>query len=693
MNNKSERTRRDFLRAGVTAGWLLLLSSALRGAAPADTPAADPLLEIGCLDVTRAPYRADPTGQTDSTRALQRAIDDARDRGLVCFFPTGTYLVSDTLSCSVRMRKVPRPLHVDGGTEHYMPIQTPNVLIGSTKGPRPVIKLAPDAKGFDDPARPKQMVWIWAQTYFDAPGREEPIWGKEQSNINFNHHFIGIDLDVRGHAGAIGIRHSGSQGSTLANVTIHAEGAYTGLSNCCGQGGGTYGIEVVGGRHGIVIDSDSRFPLLTACVFRGQTQDCVGYKGNAIQVPTMFVGCEFRPVGSVAIDMSTTRSHGGLSLLDCVCELPTGSAVAVATGKRENLFVEDTHVRGATALFSGGPALTEGWSLVGQFSSGTEDAVQIINGEESPADVVRIGPAPTAPAVEEIRRRHFSGLPSFEDADAVNVKAFGAKGDGRTDDTAAFRRAVQASDKVFVPKGDFRLSGRLELGERTRLFGLSRSFCSIGLERAARTAEGGKASAAEKRGAFTLATPNSTAAAPALYYLNVEGTVDWRCGRGIWILLGGTPTFSGQAGGRFYGGGIGKSQVVEHIRQPTAFYALNVERALTHPQCEIRGCAHVRIYYFKVEAGSIQPGSPNIDRDANTPCRITGSRDIRVYGMQGNVLKLVNQPMLEIVDSSNVLVCQLKAFKSGDFPHLRETRAGKTLEIPSTQRCALFVRD
>ncbi len=178
-------------------------------------------------------------------------MNDARDRGLVCFFPTGTYLISDTISCGIRMRKLDKPMHVDGGIEHYMPIPSPIVLMGSTKGKRPVIELSRAAAGFDDPPRPKQAIWIWAQTYFDAPGRDEPIRGKEQGNISFNHHFIGIDLDVCGHAGAIGIRHSGSQSSTLVNVTISAEGAYAGMSNCCGQGGGTYNVEVVGGRHGI----------------------------------------------------------------------------------------------------------------------------------------------------------------------------------------------------------------------------------------------------------------------------------------------------------------------------------------------------------------------------------------------------------------------------------------------------------
>jgi hypothetical protein len=97
-------------------------------------------------------------------------------------------------------------------------------MFGSTKGKRPVLKLSKDAKGFADPANPKIAVWIWAQTRDDAPGSQEPQWGKEQPNISFGHCFKGIDIDIRGHAGAIGIRHSGSQGSVMLDCTIQAEG-------------------------------------------------------------------------------------------------------------------------------------------------------------------------------------------------------------------------------------------------------------------------------------------------------------------------------------------------------------------------------------------------------------------------------------------------------------------------------------
>ncbi|SMF34276.1 Endopolygalacturonase [Paenibacillus barengoltzii] len=47
------------------------------------------------INVTKSPYRADPTGRTDSTRAIQQAIDDAAERGGgVVYLPKGTYRVT-----------------------------------------------------------------------------------------------------------------------------------------------------------------------------------------------------------------------------------------------------------------------------------------------------------------------------------------------------------------------------------------------------------------------------------------------------------------------------------------------------------------------------------------------------------------------------------------------------------------------
>lgn len=104
------------------------------------------------------------------------------------------------------MAKLDRPRHVDGGTQHYWPVHRPILLMGPTLVRRPVLKLSKDAEGLGDPKKPKVAVYIWAQTWFDAPDKEEPTWGEEQPNISFNHVFRGIDIDVSRHAGAVGNR-------------------------------------------------------------------------------------------------------------------------------------------------------------------------------------------------------------------------------------------------------------------------------------------------------------------------------------------------------------------------------------------------------------------------------------------------------------------------------------------------------
>jgi hypothetical protein len=129
--------------------------------------------------------------------------------------------------------------------------------------------------------------------------------------------------------------------------------------------------------------------------------------------------------------------------------------------------------------------------------------------------------------------------------------------------------------------------------------------------------------------------------------------------------------------------------VLKGIQQPLAFYALNVERKGTNPQSEITNCSQVRIYYFKVEAGTISRPDAT---DGNTPCRISDSQDVRVYCMYGVVRKLGERPMLEVVNSRDVAVSQLKTLNPGSYPHLIETFGSDKIVIPSSKIVALFAR-
>lgn len=57
-----------------------------------------------------------------------------------------------------------------------------------------------------------------------------------------------------------------------------------------------------------------------------------------------------------------------------------------------------------------------------------------------------------------------------ESSDEVaSVRAFGAKGDGNTNDTAAFQKAVDASSDVFIPKGTYIITDAIELHDNMKV--------------------------------------------------------------------------------------------------------------------------------------------------------------------------------------------------------------------------------
>lgn len=54
-------------------------------------------------------------------------------------------------------------------------------------------------------------------------------------------------------------------------------------------------------------------------------------------------------------------------------------------------------------------------------------------------------------------------------SDSINVKDFGAVGDGVADDTAAFQSAANAGGTVYVPKGTYRIVGQVTIGSATTI--------------------------------------------------------------------------------------------------------------------------------------------------------------------------------------------------------------------------------
>lgn len=111
-----------------------------------------------------------------------------------------------------------------------------------------------------------------------------------------------------------------------------------------------------------------------------------------------------------------------------------------------------------------------------------------------------------------------------------DVTAFGAKGDGKTDDTAAFQKALDAAKPtcgtVLVPSGNFRFLGRLDVPDGVTLKGTWESVPSHNGIRNAdlpKPTDGGSTLLIEggegtEEGAFLTLHTNSTLKGVVLYY-------------------------------------------------------------------------------------------------------------------------------------------------------------------------------
>jgi hypothetical protein len=681
---KKKQNRRDFLKSGAMAGTMLFVPKGLASLSgpPPDKgrqqSAEDLLMSMGLLDVTKDPYLADPTGKKDSTTGLQWAVNDARDKAMVSFFPSGTYLISDTISCEQRVQKLDKPRYTDNMRQSWWDIGTDRFyLLGSTKEPRPVLKLSHDAKGFDNPDKPKIALKIWAQTRNDLPGTHDPEWGLEQPGISFSHIFRGIDFDISGHPGAIGFRHAGSQGSALMDCTVHAAGAFAGFHDCPGQGGGTYNISTIGGRYGLIVDSNYRFPMLASCSFTGQTIAPVLYVEASL--PLMLVGCYLESNGPSVIDLTKMTDFPGITMVDCVIKMNSPGLV-IGEKQNHNVFMENVFIKGARHLQKDGKKIPDPdkWTEVTRYSNCAGNSENLINGVISQNTFLEWKTSDKEPSAQALHDKHWRKLPSFEDADALNVKSLGAVGDGSANDTEAVRKALKSSKKVFFPKGNYKLTEDLILDPGMQIFGIKGSNISVP----------------------SVKTCDNTEDDTFLSHISVNGILEWGSGKGIMAFANGRLKFLPNGGGRFYAlrgiggrGGEDAGKLFEGTRQPISLYTLNIERRTTNPQSFVRDVKNFSIFYLKCEASPVGYTVEKGDDSGNTPLAIFNSEDVKIYCACGNVLTSLKRPFIDIVNSHNVVVTHVKSFKTADFPQIRETYDGRIMEIPSDRVAALFIRD
>lgn len=677
------------------------------------------LAAYGFLDVTSPPFGADPTGQRDSTRAIQAAINRARDAQLVCFFPPGTYRVSDTLECAQNA--------YDTATGRVRWTQDfPCVLMGSRRGPqRPRIFLAPHSQGFGDPIHPRVLLHFWARDFV----HQKPF--REQDDTSMNQMLVGIDVEVgEGNPGAIAIRHRAAQGSGVQDCTIDVTYGHTGLQGGAGSGGSHVNVTVIGGRIGLDLREAQPAPTIAGITLIGQTERAILYDGSqtlaavGLRIESSQAGPLIEGVGSGPTD----AANGAISLVDSTLAFEDPRPGTVAIQMVRSLTLHNVYIRGASRAveFGDGSVLAgnpTGWLHVSEFAHAARpplyqepgspwkfqfDAAVYLDGSRGMADVVTVEKSGEPPAGLQSQHVWDARFPDWEEPGVANVKEapYGAKGDALSDDTAAIQRAIDERAIVFLPKGNYRITRSLVLKAGTRLLGLARHLSILEADGSShafsdlahpqpllRTADGAEATTVV---AFLgLSVPAEASGAYGL---------EWRCGRGSICRsinlqqpkpekaepvhkrqqgIGLSPAgqdhamavIAGNGGGRWYEFVLGSGALqrsgyrhllIEGTSQPLAIYQCNPEHSHGEANIEIRGASHVALYGLKSEGNA-------------AVFKMSDSHDIAVFGYGGNASALEGQALFVVSDSSDFLFANLWQKPRTDF-FREEYFAGRAID-------------
>jgi hypothetical protein len=672
---------------GYTSVMILALISIITsmGQVPPGIPSDNELLKIGYLDVTL--LGADSTGRNISTQAIREAVRLARNYELVCYFPSGTYLVDDTI-------RVMKHSYLRNGV---WATSREAVQIVGCPVRRPLIKLAPGAKNYQDPENPMPVFWIYAMSAWgqqaDCEGSTDPLCG--QSNVNFNQSVKGINFDLGKNPGAIAIRLPGAQGATIEDINIDARGAFAGLYNPTGQAGGNYNIYIEGGKYAVYQTRvkgryQSRYTIFAGCTFKNQEIAVISFD---LRHPMLFVGFHIiKEKGPINRSMPLD----GLTMIDGIIELGSGKLIET-TGK--SVYIENVYIKGANEVAYGWKIKDlKNWTLINEYAyCSPENSKNLINGQLNTMQTLEktegqeIDPDRL---FQKFFNRHCwnkDSFPHFLDPEVVNVKdpfkmnGNPGKGDGVTDDSDALEFAIANYDKVFLPKGNYIISRTLRLKEKTQLFGISRTISTI------RTSENWDST----YGNAMIETVNDKNAKTSLSFLNIRSSKEhpllWKAGEKSLVRCINTRNIiiNENGGGRWFAmSNVGAQLLIDGTSSYLAMYETNPERA-AHPQYEIRNSENIKMFYVKTESGT--DGHPVM-----TTLRIEDSSNIDVYNSTGNVQLNGSDGMgmLEVINSNDIKIVHVNPFHQGtNWYIIKETYNDSINTLGPEYKLAIFKRD
>ena len=392
-------------------------------------------------------------GAADDTAAIQAAIDRVQEtvgQGIV-FVPEGRYRITKTLNV------------------------WPAVRIVGYGVKRPVFVLADHTPGYMDPNAENYMLFFAGSrpgaggrgTQAGAQAGDRPGARPPDANPGtFYSAMSNIDIEIgQGNAGAVGVRGTYAQHAFLAHMDFRIGPGIAGVHD---TGNVMEDVRFFGGQYGIWTRTPSpgwQFMAVDA-YFEGQREAAIRERAAGLTL----VRAHFRNVPTaVSID---AESHDELWVKDARLEDVTGPAfvISLEENPRTQINMENVVCRRVPAFVrfreSGkivaGPGETYEMRT---FSHGLHYAdMGAQPGTRTGADAVPLAAMP-APAP--------SDLAALPPADTwVNIRSLGAKGDGTSDDTEVFKRAIAGHRAIYIPSGYYVISDTLVLRPDTVLVGL-----------------------------------------------------------------------------------------------------------------------------------------------------------------------------------------------------------------------------
>ncbi|MGO8699233.1 MAG: glycosyl hydrolase family 28-related protein [Limisphaerales bacterium] len=455
-------------------------------------------LTDGMLDVTKSPYFADNSGATDAHLAIQNAINDAYAANLIVFFPPGTYLCTGGLSC------IQTPGPASPGQRKFA-----NKLVGSTLGPRPVLKLADGAVvtniiapggGPSPPVYPVFVQFSWVGDEGNSVIQEDPA-------LQYCSTFRGIDIDMGNNPRVSAIRMLGAQYCVIEDVDIYGTNFGYGIDGLPGSGGSVANLNITGGKIGIRHSEYRPSPLVTGVRLTRQSSNAIStavvrgplvVAGFCITAPTnpapgyAAVFCDSTNIGG----NGSNPSVGNLVMVDGTIEVPGTNGIGIYN-YAQDVYLQNVFVKAATNIISDAASNSSNFVVVPtnywadaawySFRVGRDNGQLVLNGLDygSHTDAVASVVSLAASAPSNLISQHLwrTNFPSWEDQPLLRITdpEFGAvPDDPQVDNAPAIQAALTAATTtdspyfgatVFIPRGQFYVGGPIFVPAGAKLIG------------------------------------------------------------------------------------------------------------------------------------------------------------------------------------------------------------------------------